>query len=301
MAFLLLICIACSVGCAVHKTLLIKSEPEGITVSKGGGVIGTTPFSITVGAGDIFFCSPWYWSFDLEAGSQVKRIDPCNLADGSTVMFYFPEYSNQKSNEPPKNAAKTGTGFLISRDGYIVTSYHVIEGAANISVSIGGASFPAALKSFSKGTDIAVIKIDYNPQQFISVESDSMLLGEEVFTVGFPFPDLLGKNSKFSNGTISSLTGIQGDNSLFQISVPIQPGNSGGPLCNKKGHVIGIITSTAAVEYFYSKTGAIPQNVNWATKTEYIKPLLGGINIDSGKKELTVKQVTECVVYIAAE
>ena len=79
---------------------------------------------------------------------------------------------------------------------------------------------------------------------------------------------------KYTDGSISSLSGIQGDATFFQISVPIQPGNSGGPLVNQEGNVVGIVTATAAVEAFYQATGSMPQNVNWAVKGAYASLLL---------------------------
>ena len=99
-------------------------------------------------------------------------------------------------------------------------------------------------------------------------------IGDDVFTLGFPISDLLGKEVKYTDGSISSLSGLKGDATFFQISVPIQPGNSGGPLVNEKGNVVGIVTATAAVEAFYQATGSMPQNVNWAVKGAYASLLL---------------------------
>ena len=73
---------------------------------------------------------------------------------------------------------------------------------------------------------------------------------------------------------MSSLSGLQGDATFFQISVPIQPGHSGGPLVNEDGNVVGIVTATAAVEAFYQATGSMPQNINWAVKGPYASLLL---------------------------
>jgi len=86
--------------------------------------------------------------------------------------------------------------------------------------------------------------------------------------------DILGKEVKYTDGSISFLSGLQGNATFFQISVPVQPGNSGGPLVNQDGNVVGVVTAVAAVEAFYKATGSLPQNVNWAVKGAYASLLL---------------------------
>ena len=98
-------------------------------------------------------------------------------------------------------------------------------------------------------------------------------VGDHVFTIGFPAPDLLGPAPKYTDGAISALSGLQGEAVLMQTTVPKQPGNSGGPIVNEQGQVVGIVVSTAAIETFVARTGTLPQNVNWAVKAEYALPL----------------------------
>ena len=127
-------------------------------------------------------------------------------------------------------------------------------------------------------------------------------IGDAVFTLGFPTPDILGKEVKYSEGVINSLSGLQGDSTYFQISVPIQPSNSGGPLVNQDGDVVGIVTSTAAVEFFYKTTGAFPQNVNWAVKGAYTSLLLPS-RVRKGERttDNPVKNTKNSVVFIEVE
>jgi len=124
-------------------------------------------------------------------------------------------------------------------------------------------------------------------------------IGDDVFTLGFPISDILGKEVKYSEGVINSLSGIQGDATFFQISVPIQPGNSGGPLVNQAGDVVGIVTATAAVEEFYKATGSLPQNVNWAVKAAYASLILPS-SARKGKRAIDnpVKNTKFSVVFI---
>ena len=91
--------------------------------------------------------------------------------------------------------------------------------------------------------------------------------------MGYPTQSILGGEPKFTEGSISALSGMGGEAAFMQISVPVQPGNSGGPLVNAEGEVVGIITATAAIELFLRTTGTLPQNVNWAVKSDYAQLL----------------------------
>jgi S1-C subfamily serine protease len=104
--------------------------------------------------------------------------------------------------------------------------------------------------------------------------------GDLVFTIGFPTPEILGYEEKYTDGAISALSGLQGDASLMQITVPVQPGNSGGPVITQDGDAIGVITSSAAVRRFAEATGTLPQNVNWAVKMDFALPLLESVPND---------------------
>ena len=119
---------------------------------------------------------------------------------------------------------------------------------------------------------------------FVISTSSKTKLGEDVFTLGFPLGEILGKSSKFSSGKINSLFGIQDDPRVYQISNPIQPGNSGGPLFNSNGEFIGIVFSSLNAKFFYENSDIIPQNVNFAIKSDY---LLNLISLLPDEKEIS--------------
>ncbi len=168
----------------------------------------------------------------------------------------------------------TGTGFAVCENGYIITANHIVEGATSISVRFQESEWvPATVVQRSSINDIAILKVDRHFQHYLII-SDRVRQGERIFTLGYPVPGILGEEPKYADGTVSSLTGIVDEASLMQISVPLQPGNSGGPLLNERAEVIGMATSTAQVETFYKTTGALPQNINWGVKAAFIKPLL---------------------------
>jgi len=221
--------------------------------------------------------------------------------DGSVKYIrLYPEDADQ----PIKEVAGSGTGFFVSSDGYVVTNHHVIEGANKITVTTpSGESFEAKVVSTSTSTDLALLRISYQTKNYLTfTNSGSADIGDQVFTLGYPVSDILGKEVKYTDGSISSLSGLQGDATFFQISVPIQPGNSGGPLVNADGDVVGVVTATAAVEAFYASVGVMPQNVNWAVKGAYASLLLPPtMEMNERPKSNPIANAKWSVVFIETE
>lgn len=171
-----------------------------------------------------------------------------------------------------------GTAFLISEDGILVTNNHVVKDFSTIWVSSsasGGMPLETELIYSDPLRDLAFLKIkDRNklpkavPFAFRSF--DSILLGEEVTTLGYPLSGVLNNDLKLTTGVISSLSGLSGRDNEFQTTVQIQPGSSGGPLIDRFGNLVGVIVSSLSAAKLYSRSGAIPQNVNFAIKSDGI-------------------------------
>jgi S1-C subfamily serine protease len=176
----------------------------------------------------------------------------------------------------PKRSVGLGTAFLIRPDGLLATAYHVIKDATNIEVVCPGAApSSASVEVTAPRNDLAVLRIRSSGLSWVPLAKPrSPRRGDRVFTIGFPVAHILGDEAKFSDGAVASLSGFRGEASVLQITVPIQPGNSGGPLLNEEGDVIGVVTSMAAVQAFLKDTGTLPQNVNWAVKSEYLRLLV---------------------------
>lgn len=164
----------------------------------------------------------------------------------------------------------TGTGFAISVDGFIATAAHVIEKADVIEVSVAGSTKEAVAVAVDKGNDLAILKIEDVKLVPLRIERTSLIkVGADLFCVGFPLVDKLGVNAKLTKGQMNALSGIKDDPAMFQMSVQIQPGNSGGPVCNSFGEVIGVVSRTGStISGAIGAGGAVPQNVNFAMKTE---------------------------------
>ena len=99
-------------------------------------------------------------------------------------------------------------------------------------------------------------------------------MGQSAYTIGFPLGDVMGSSPRLSSGLISALFGLRDDPRVLQISNPVQPGNSGGPLLNESGELVGIVVSGLSAKYFYENAGIIPQNMNFAVKGAYLRSLI---------------------------
>ena len=194
----------------------------------------------------------------------------------TTALKSYPTvqmYRDAFSAEAKKNAASSGTGFFLSNDGYIVTNNHVIENAQNSNIKITGinddyqTSYKARVEVTDKQNDLAILKIigsSPNVNVPYAFKFTTASVGEECFVLGYPLISSMGKDIKLTNGIISSKTGFDGNIAQYQISAPVQPGNSGGPLFDKTGNVIGIVQA--------KHTQA--ENAGYAIKASYIRNLV---------------------------
>ena len=168
----------------------------------------------------------------------------------------------------------TGTGFFITDDGYLVTNDHVVRDAAKLKARTGDRTLDARLVKTSRTFDLAILKVAGNFKALPLDSERRMGLGDAVFTIGFPNLDVQGSAPKYTDGKISSLSGIEDDPSQYQISVPLQPGNSGGPLVSDSGAVVGIVRAKLNDMTSIARSGNVPQNVNYAVKAKYLRDLL---------------------------
>ena len=178
----------------------------------------------------------------------------------------------------PINRLYSGTGFMFGSKDYVITNWHVIRGTKNIKVKfLNGERINAEILLKDSQNDIAFLKLERSPQLPTSSlrvgDSSKVRMGDKVFTIGYPAHWVMGQNPKYTEGVVNALSGIKDDPTVFQISVQIQPGNSGGPLFNQSGNVIGITQAALDPQLAAESIGALPQNVNYAIKSTYIKKL----------------------------
>jgi uncharacterized protein len=168
----------------------------------------------------------------------------------------------------------TGTAFAVTNDGCLVTNFHVVSTGSRLKVSTPNGVRLAKVVKTDQAHDLALLKIDSKLAGLPIVDSGSVRLGQSVFAIGFPNVEVQGFKPKLTKGEISSLAGVQDDERYFQISVPLQPGNSGGPLLDTHGNVVGVTSAGLNAAKTLNITGSLPQNVNYAVKSSLLMPFL---------------------------
>jgi uncharacterized protein len=171
----------------------------------------------------------------------------------------------------------TGTAFAVTNDGCLVTNFHVVTAGSHLKVSTPNGVQLAKVVKTDQAHDLALLKIDSKVAGLPIVDSGSVRLGQSVFAIGFPNVDVQGFKPKLTKGEVSSLAGIQDDERYFQISVPLQPGNSGGPLLDTHGNVVGVTSAGLNAAKTLNITGSLPQNVNYAVKSSFLIPFLKSV------------------------
>jgi hypothetical protein len=178
--------------------------------------------------------------------------------------------------------AGSGSGFIISGQGLVVTNMHVVNSASRVEARIPSLqlAIPARVANVDQTNDLALLRIDSTPLKQLRpvpyrlADASAIAVGQDAWTLGFPLGSVMGSAPRLAVGTINSLTGIQDAPGLLQISAPLQPGNSGGPLFNKHGDIVGVVVASLNAEYLFSKAGILPQNVNFAVKVSLLRNLL---------------------------
>jgi S1-C subfamily serine protease len=192
--------------------------------------------------------------------------------------------SGEQTGSDLEQPKASGSGFFISDDGYLVSNFHVVEEASRVTVKTKQGIFPARVVKLDPANDVALLKVSGSGFRSLPItQSGSVKLGDSVFTIGFPNPGLQGVQPKLTDGKVNSLTGMLDDARCFQVSIAVQPGNSGGALVSSAGNVVGIVTARLSDEAALLTSGALPQNVNYAIKSSYLLPLLEGVPELGGK------------------
>ena len=192
--------------------------------------------------------------------------------------------------------AGSGSGFVVNRAGEILTSHHTIERCADAgaTVTFGDASHNAAVQAQDTANDLALLAVDSDaacawwsstcsavfdkPASFSQLPRAS--LGAEIAVAGYPLKGLLAPTLNVTRGNVSALTGLGNEAKWLQISAPVQRGNSGGPVLDKAGNVIGVVTAKLNAVRTAQETGDVPQNVNFALKGAVVRSFLEIHGID---------------------
>lgn len=216
--------------------------------------------------------------------AKVKEVGVGNVGEfvavapkpAAKTVVASAEESAPPAQAAPKTGTQTGTGFVISNNGHIVTNQHVVDGCVgdimgNLS---GDASVKLRLVSSDETNDLALLQAPSPFKDVAIIRDKAIRPGDSVTAIGYPFHGLLTSDLTVTTGIVSSLSGVLNDTRYLQISAAVQPGNSGGPLLDNAGQVVGMVAAKLNALKFAKATGNIPENINFAIKTGMLRDFL---------------------------
>lgn len=198
-------------------------------------------------------------------------------------------------NADAQSPSSSGTAFFINAEGWAVTNAHVLEGCTSASVPSLGAATDWIV---DKQNDLAVVKVaGGGSKAFLRLRAGAPRLGDDITAFGYPLGGILSDSIKVTTGNINSLVGMENDTRYLQVSTPLQPGNSGGPVVDRSGSVVGVATAVLG-SAFAGNTGILPQNVNFAIRSNVVEIFLQSRSIpyetqQPGGEELSTADLAE--------
>ena len=174
---------------------------------------------------------------------EGKEGHPAKQEDGKKITIKDLGTLTLKSSQGKTHCVGNGSGFFITSDGYFVTNYHVIDGVEEVVVIYDDKVYKADVVAKSKDKDLALLKTEGHFKTVRIYDGGACSIGQTIFAVGYPNIDIQGLDVKVTKGIISSKTGIGGNEDLYQMDAAIQPGNSGGPVADEDGRVVGVTVS----------------------------------------------------------
>ena len=301
---------------ATHAKLLERGEVnEGGELTTKGRVIQlwnkykrVTAIAASVGgiialviSGLAIYFSPVVNGNQIEQLSKAIEVIKKNQQYQGTLI-------NEVKSKIPENAKliSGGSGFLIDPKGYIITNAHVLKGSGAVVVNSKGQEFNATIANIDLEKDLAILKIndqDYEPLKSLpySIRRANTDLGEQIFTLGYPRNDIV-----YGEGYLSARTGYNSDSLTYQVQISANPGNSGGPVFNNNGEVIGVLSTRQAQAEgvtFAVKSKNIYRMVdelsNSDTSLEKIK-LPTHSTLKGVERKLQITRLEDCVFYVKA-
>lgn len=228
-------------------------------------------------------------------------------AKGSGLSCNVPVTAQiDKYQAPETFNVASGTGFYVSDMGHIITNNHVIQGCRYIKVQSKGEIIDTKILATDPRTDLALIKTSGTPSGHFALSTNTPEELQDVIVAGYPFGDEISSSIKFTQGIISSLSGIDNNYSEIQIDAALQPGNSGGPIVDEFGNVIGVAVAKLDLETILEQYNVVPENTNFGIKASAVLNLLSGNNIkpkaanaEPIKRSEIVKLVKEATVHLS--
>jgi len=256
-------------------------------------------------------------SFEKLIANVVRDKDEL-LAELDDVHREIEVAESPKAFSPPQPG--TGSGFFVSKMGHVITNAHVVHNCNKVSVGDNAnKQVPAELINTDRSNDLALLKL--STLEMASAESKSLIqklsivvvplankgllrsedvrLGEKVLVAGYPFGDVFSNTIKVTSGIVSATSGAGDDTGQFQLDAAVQPGNSGGPIYDSSGNIVGVVVSQLDKMKMAKAIGSMPENVNFGIKASTVKQFLISSGLPSKKAEQAEEKSTEQLAEIA--
>jgi S1-C subfamily serine protease len=234
------------------------------------------------------------YGFGTTRDGQPVRFTYGMTREQSASYLQVQPGSSGSAPSRPSGVIGSGTGFFVTRQGHVVTNAHVVERCRTVSVTtLNGETTTATVGSADKTNDLALLNTGAARSTVAALRGGrAVRQGEAVVAYGFPLSGALSSGGVSTSGTISALQGVGDDSRYMQMSAPVQPGNSGGPLLDMTGAVVGVVTSRLG-----GRSGQSAQNVNFAVKADVVRTFLAsqGVTAETGTggREFSVPDVAE--------
>jgi hypothetical protein len=248
---------------------------------------------------------------DAEILNRVAaKLSPADVADAAQIakdwkpeeVVIGPKTKSKRADASPRGPKlrATGTGFYVARDGSLITNNHVIAACGEMRISDGGTGIPVKVIAVDPNRDLALLQAPKPVDTAAVFRPDKSRLGENIVVVGFPLSGLLSSDPIVTAGIVSALAGMRDNQRELQISAPIQPGNSGGPVFDASGRIAGIAVGTLDTVQLARTIGVVPENINFAIKAEEARQFLAahGVTVATadGGKDLSTAIIAEQAV-----
>ena len=276
------------------------------------GKVLMVPMDQTLGDRKGHAASMTYWLESISVAHQ--RLTKNDTNKNRIVRKKLPK--NKQKESTPKAAkvirddevfsAASGTGFIVTDKGHIITNNHVVKGCDNVKAHQNGTDYPATVIATDSVNDLALLKTTLTAKDVFSLSSKNAFLMQDIFVAGYPFGNFISSSVKITKGIVSALTGIGNNYSNMQIDAAIQPGNSGGPVINEKGNVIGVAVAKLSLAKAVKDWGVVPEGTNFGIKSSVVRNFMESNNINpmrprtsSITKQQLAQKVTNSTLYLS--
>jgi len=211
-------------------------------------------------------------------------------------FLYAKKIKPNDSSQTPKSTTNdddfkiipvsSGSGFAVSFTGHVVTNNHVIDGCTYVKVHYKGKAIRSTILYRDQINDLAVLQGNFVPSRVFKISRRNPKILQQIFVAGYPFGYRISSSIKVTKGIVSSLVGLGNNVSNIQIDAALQPGNSGGPIVDNKGNVIGVAVAKLDLKKAVKEWGVVPENTNFGVKSSVVVNLLesNGINIQEANR-----------------